>query len=520
MNTHFEKPIAPVAVIDVGASAIRMEIAELHPDGSVRQLEALSRGVQLGKDTFTAGRLSSESIQAACEVLRGFKQVMDSYGVGRYRAVTTSAVREADNSDTFLDRVFLRTGLDVDIIEGPEENRLTYAAVRDAFAHTPDLASHDCLMVEVGGGSADISFLQDWEPLHSGTYPLGSIRMRQAAEGISGDYGRRLRLMRQNVANVIAHVTRDMPLRRVRYVIMLGGDVRFVAKRLCDSEGSPAIPVVARQAFLDFCDEVVVHDIEALVSHYRMSYADAETLGPALLAYQALLDACPAEEVFIPNVSIRAGVLLDLARAEAGLRPRRFGQEIRISALTLGRKYQFDEPHARQVSHLATHLFDLLQKEHGMGPSERVLLEVAALLHDIGLFVSARAHHKHTQYLLAASHIFGLTRRDVQLAANVARYHRRSPPQRRHPDYASLDRDSRVIVCKLAAILRVANALDREHDQKIKDVELAPEEGRWVILAETDADISSERMGVSAKGNLFSDTFGQPVVLRKLGATR
>ena len=518
MSTRFDKPIAPVAVIDVGASAIRMEIAELHPDGSVRQLESLSRGVQLGKDTFTTGRLSSESIQAACEVLRGFKQVMDSYGVRRHRAVTTSAVREADNSDTFLDRVFLRTGIDVDIIEGPEENRLTYAAVRDAFRRHPERTANDCLMVEVGGGSADISFLQDWEPVHSGTYPLGSIRVRQAVDRVAGDHPRRVRLMRQNVANVAAHVARDMPLAQVRHVIMLGGDVRFAAKRLCPSDAPDTIPVLSRQEFLDFCDEVVVHDVDELVNRYRISYADAETLGPALLAYQVLLEACPAEDVFIPAVSIRAGMLLDLARVEAGLRPRGFEQEIRISAVTLGRKYQFDEPHARHVAHLATQLFDLLQREHGLGPSERVVLDVAALVHDIGLFVSSRAHHKHTQYLVSASHIFGLTRGDVQLAANVARYHRRSPPLRSHPDYASLDRDSRVRVCKLAAILRVANALDREHSQKVRDVELAAEEGRWVILAKTDADIAAERMAVGAKADLFSDTFGQPVVLRKLGA--
>ena len=517
MSTRPATPIAPVAVIDVGASAIRLEIAELHPDGSVRRLESLSRGVQLGKDTFTVGRLSSESIQAACEVLRGFKHVMDTYHVSRYRAVATSAVREASNSDTFLDRVFLRTGLDVDIIEGPEENRLTYAAVREAFRQQPELASRDCLLVEVGGGSADISFLQDWEPSHSGTYPLGAIRVRLAVDRIAGDYGRRLGLMRQNVANVVAHVARDMPLGQVQNVIMLGGDVRFVAKRLHAGKAAEEIPVIQRQVFLDFCDQVVVHDVDQLVSHYRISYAAAETLGPALLACQALLGACPAESVFIPQVSIRAGVLLDLARVEAGLRPEGFGHEIQISAITLGRKYQFDEPHGLHVASLSTRLFDLLQKEHGLGPSERVLLGVAAVLHDIGLFVSSRSHHKHTQYLIAASHIFGLSRRDVQLVANVARYHRRSTPKGSHPDYTSLTRDSRVIVCKLAAILRVANALDREHLQKIRDVELAAEEGRWVILAKTDADISAERMSVGAKADLFIETFGQAVVLRKLG---
>ena len=172
-------PSRPVAVLDMGASAIRLLVAEIPPGAPPRVLEEASRAVLLGKDAFTGGRLGASTIEATLRALEGFRRIMDSYGVVRYRAVATSAVREAVNRDTFLDRVRLRTGIDVETIDGSEENRLTYMAVRDALRDHEALTAVDAILVEVGGGSADLSFLRRGEPIYSGTYALGAIRMRQ-----------------------------------------------------------------------------------------------------------------------------------------------------------------------------------------------------------------------------------------------------------------------------------------------------------------------------------------------------
>src|SRR5262249_17815926 len=153
------KPPLLVAAIDVGSSSIRMEISEIHPDGSITPVDSLSRGVALGKDSFTIGHLSEESMQSACQTLTDFAQVMKNYGISKYRAVATSAVREASNTDTFIDRVLLRSGIDIEVIDGSEENRLTYMAIHEAVEGIIDLKSRNTLVVEVGGGSTDISFL-------------------------------------------------------------------------------------------------------------------------------------------------------------------------------------------------------------------------------------------------------------------------------------------------------------------------------------------------------------------------
>jgi hypothetical protein len=187
------EPPRPVAVIDIGASAIRLLVAEAAEGRDVLVLEDLSRGVLLGKDTFTNGRLGAASIEATLKSLEGFRRVIEGYGVVHYRAVATSAVREALNRDTFLDRVRLRTGIDVEVIDGSEENRLTYVAVRECLRGHEALTSADALLVEVGGGSADISYLHNGEPIRSGTYPLGSIRMRQSLHSWRGTHEQRMR---------------------------------------------------------------------------------------------------------------------------------------------------------------------------------------------------------------------------------------------------------------------------------------------------------------------------------------
>jgi len=171
---------------------------------------------------------------------------------------------------------------------------------------------------------------------------------------------------------------------------------------------------------------------------------------------------------------------------------------------------------------LSLSLFDQLQAEHGLENKERLLLEAAAILHDIGRYVSDRSHHKHTQYLIGASEIFGLSREDIDLIANIARYHRKSAPMRTHPAYASLDRDSRMIVSKLAALLRVADALDQDYSKKIKNLRVAKDEerSRYVLEVEAEGDLTMERFSVETKGDLFKAIFGKPIVLGQVEETQ
>lgn len=504
-----------LAAIDIGASAIRMDIAEVRPDGTLQVLDSLKRGVQLGRDTFTEGHIAEESIRAACDALRQFKQVLDTYGVVRYRAVATSAVRESSNSDTFLDRVLMSTGLDVEVIDGQEENRLTYTAVAESLKSNPELGSGKSLAVEVGGGSADVNLLSGTELVQSGTFALGSIRMQANVSPRAGTRDQQTRLLKRQITSVIANVKRAIELKEAANFIAIGGDVRFAARVLGGAEPKKGPVLIPRDAFIEFADSIAKQTIDGLVKKYSISYMDAETLIPALLTYMQLLKETQAKAVIVSDASIRAGILQDLLPADQVKRIKQLTNQILSAARTLGRRYQFDEGHAERVRELSELLFDELRSEHRMTENHRLYLQVAAVLHDIGVFVSSRGHHKHSHYLISNSGLFGLRQRELEIIANVARYHRRALPQRTHTSFVSLDREERMLVSKLAAILRVANALDKEHLPKVTELKVTREGDQLVLLAQNVSDLSMERMALAGRGELFSEVFGKQIVLRE-----
>jgi len=511
-----EKP-QPVAVVDIGASAVRLVVAQVVGGHAPIILEEASRGVLLGQDTFSTGRIGAATIDAAVRALSGFVRIMDGYGVTRTRAVATSAVREAANADTFLDRVRLRTGLDVEIIDGSEESRLTYLAVRDAIGWHSAFSAANALLVEVGGGSVDLTRLEHGQPTQSGIYPLGAIRLRQRLATWHGPHEQRIRLLTRQIARIMQDIGGDLDLANATSLIALGSDMRFAAGRLSESSDAHRWEV-PRAAFLAFCEEVERYDEEALVGRFRLSQVDAETLVPAMLVYRHLLLGTAAESVTVPDVSLRAGLLAELAGAGSASNLADFSSNVVASAVALGTKYRYDEAHARVVSHLAVRLFDELAAEHALTARDRLLLEVASLLHDIGLFLGLRGHHKHSLYLLEASEIFGLSRDDMQVVGNIARYHRQGLPHKAHPSYSRLHRADRVRVNKLAAILRLANALDADHLQKIQDVRVHESEGGWILDIVGAGDLTMERLAATARADMLTDVFGKRVVIRGSGA--
>jgi exopolyphosphatase/guanosine-5'-triphosphate,3'-diphosphate pyrophosphatase len=217
--------------------------------------------------------------------------------------------------------------------------------------------------------------------------------------------------------------------------------------------------------------------------------------------------------VVVPYVSIREGLLIDLALGVDPELQEEFFSQIIASAVNLGRKYHYDEAHNRHVAVLCLSLFDALVKEHGMSRRERMMLEVAAILHDVGMFIRGSGHNKHGQYIVVNSEIFGLHREELDIIGNVIRYHRGDPPSPTDIDYIALQREERILVLKMTSILRVADALDRGHTQRIKDIGVERKTEAVVLHTGGNYDLSSERIGLEEKADLFQDVFGYKVVL-------
>lgn len=511
----------PVAVIDIGASAIRMRIAEIGPNGEVRNLDSLQQALRLGKDTFSTGRIQASTIEDCIKVLLGFRRVMAEYGVTRddqIRAVATSAVREAENRYAFVDRIYMSTQINVEVIEGTEENRLTYIAVQDVLQQDGSLKDANAIIVDVGGGSTELILTQKGSVTFANSYRLGSLRMRETLETFRAPAERVRMILDQHINRMVDQVHRNVPVDKVHYMVAISGDAQFAASLLSPKWADVRISSVNVKTFSALTEQLVPTTVDELVRKYRIPYQEAETVGPALLAYSHLARAFHVKQILVPKSSLREGLLKEIAAG--GTWTEAFSEQAVQSAFALGKKYAFDEKHSQQVTELSIRLFHELQPEHRLEKRFELLLRIAALLHEIGMFIGDRSHHKHSMYIIMNSDLFGLTRKDIALIALVARYHRRATPRPYHEEYTTLDRDSRIAVAKMAAILRVADALDRDHMQQKRALTFSREPGQFVISISDAVDLTLERLALKEKGNLFEEVFGMKPVVRNAESTK
>jgi len=422
-------------------------------------------------------------------------------------------VREAANRDTFVDRMYVATGLEVQVIEEAELSRYTYLSVQP-FRRSPLFAPGlVTLVVEVGGGSTEVLALRDGKVSFTQEHRLGALRLWQLREaGGLSVHGRRevMEAHIQRFTDLLAGCFAGETLPPLR-VLAMGGDARFAASRLrpgWEARRLVALPV-GRVAAL--AEDVLRQSEDDLVRRYALSYVEAETLGAALRTYVSLAGAWRLRHLYVTTVSMRDGVLADMAGPAEG--DDVFAEQIRNAAVVLGEKYHGDMPHARYVASASLQVYDALTDRHRLPLRNRLILEVAALLHEAGMFVSTRSHHKHSMYLIHNSDIFGLTAWDKELAGLVARYHRRSHPLMAHEIYGTLPHDRRLTVCKLAAILRVADALDRSHSRRVRvqRVEITDRELRLLVAGVADPAV--ERLALEQKAGLLADVYGLRVVL-------
>jgi exopolyphosphatase/guanosine-5'-triphosphate,3'-diphosphate pyrophosphatase len=524
--------MARLAAIDIGSNALRLRIVEVDapiPEGGVaskpgtpapgtrvrfapfRDVFVDRAPVRLGHDVFTRGFIEPGVIGAACEALRRFRAAMDNAKVDRYRAVATSAAREAQNGDLFVERAEREAGVHVDVIEGTEEARLVQLAVSERL----DLRGRTVLLVDIGGGSTELTVMRGEQSAVAFTrsLPVGTVRLIEAfLDGKGPIDPEHQRLLSEYVDRVFAEAVPEIleiTSGNVDLVIGTGGNIETLAD-LCPVPGAfsegRAIEVVAMEALLD---ELCSKSVDERASRYALRPDRADTIVPAAAILTRVARTFRRSSISAPGVGLKEGVLVDLARRH--FVPEDFPAEaaaLNDACLRLGRRYHFDEAHGALVARFAVRLFDDLASRHRLGPRDRILIHAAALLHDIGDFVRYEGHHKHSYYLIANSDIMGVTAAERAIVANVARYHRKSPPQLDHDNFRAMSREDRGKVKAMAAILRIADALDREHRGKVSDV-AARLEGDVLVLEVSGArDRELEEWTVRAKAGLLKEALG------------
>lgn len=521
MTAHPPSPspsraVRPIAAIDIGSTSIRLTIAQVRGD-HVEVLEHLHQSVSLGKDTFTLGQIRRPSIEESVQVLKSFRRTLDEYDINhpdQIRAVATTAVREASNRDAFVDRVYMATGIPVEILDEADMTRLTYSSIQPDIRKDKTLSRSNVLVIEVGGGTTEILLITQGNVVLSRTFHLGSLRMREMLDSFRSPVGQQRHLMENSIEGTVDQIRDLVPPRADLEMIILGGDARFAAEHVAHRTASTAsrlsrIPTTSLGRLTDTILELSVEELERL---HRLPLAEAETLGPALLVYHCLARTLNLPRVLVSDTTMRHGLLMEMSNAGPAIVD--FEEKIITSAIETGHKYHFDMDHARQVARISLTLFHGLKDEHRLTPRHRLLLHVAALLHDVGLFISANSHHKHSFYLILNSEIFGLSRRDTTLIATVARYHRKAPPRSSHPEFQGLTREDRLAVSQMSAILRTADALDVAHASRVKDLLVEPAAGQLTLAAPGLDDVTLEEMALMRKGTMFEEVFGMRILLR------
>ena len=506
-----------VGVIDVGSTSIRMAIAEIDGQHGVRILETLTQTVNLGKDTFTRGRIRKTTIEECVGALKRYRRKLEEYQIvdnKNIRIVATSAVRESENRLAFLDRVYMATGLEITAIDEAEVSQITDSGIQRFFWAEPELATANTVVTEVGGGATEVLLVKNGDVHFSHTYRLGSQRIRKSLQSQPTSSSKLREMMETRIRQIVQQVVSHVPQSGRNVMIGIGGDIRFAAQQLHPNWPADTMLRIPLEWLEQFTQMILRSTEDELVHRYHLSFPDAETLGPALLAYLELARSLNLQQIRVSNANLRDGLLQEMAVGESWT--DEFRNQVIRSAIALGRNYAFDEPHAQHIAQLAVQLFLQLADKHRLSRPFEVILHVAALLHEIGGYVSNRSLHKHSMYLIRNSEVFGLGSRQLLLVALVARYHRRASPQPNHDVYGNLPLDERVAVSQLAAILRVAIALDEARQQRIEEFTIDWDGGKLVITVPRIEDLSIEQLAMSQHASLFEEVFGARVVLRSV----
>ncbi len=508
-----------VAVIDLGAHSMRMHLGQIVRKGVFKPVEQLWVPISIGKDTFNKGIVSNQTIKDVISVLRNFKEVMLSYNVQTVYAVATSSLREATNSDVMTDRIYKATGIQIKVIESIVEANILYQGIVKVLKDRYGFMEDNSVLFSLGAGSTHIVFQSKGVVLFSETFQQGTLRMLRSEEMPDRYYSY---IVRPLTVNFSQNVKRYNDVTSIDRFVVINDDARKLIEVHEDCKEVNGVFRITRKKFTAIADKISSMSLLKLTKKYNLMENVAGTTKLAFLMINTFFTLSDAHEIIFPVVSLSSALLNQLSFSPDGMELEHMGleQENIISAShSIGLKYQYDKSHAEKVTQLALSLFDQMRDQYGFSNQERLLLEVASILHDIGAFISPGSHHKHSVRLIMTSEIMGLNQNELRLIAQIARYHRKATPKPTHTEYMSLNIESRVMVSRLASLLRLADAMDTIHTQHVQSVKVDIDDSRCILYInmENMDDVAFDifNQAVKNKGDLFESFFGIPVQLEK-----
>jgi len=499
-----------VAVVDIGSNSLRLQISEVK-DKSYRILEDYKEMLRLGDSIYTVGYFTPEVLDRIVETLVGVKKLAESRGCENIRAIATAAFREADNMGEALIRVEDATGIKIEVISGEDEARLTYLAATANF----ELAGRRAVVVDIGGGSTEYTIIDDGKLESSVSLPLGCNRLMREFLKDDPPTSAQILAMKEHIVETQkqAGLTRDIDM-----VICTGGSMNNVAvvKHYKDKIVRASNVKYVERSFLkefikDFCQKSYIQRVKT----EGLEENRGDLILPAAIQSDMVLRETGVSGFYTLSGGLRSGLTIDtINRLGIELPFQNNMENIRFSRLMeVGNKFEFDESGAVHVMRLAKMLYNGLADELGLSGRDWLLLEAAAILRDVGKHIAYSKHHKHSYYLIRHSELVGYSFKEVEMIANIARYHRKSPPKGSHEDFNFLEIDDQERVLKLAGLLRIAIALDRSHKGQVRKLAVEVKNDSVVLRLTSKGDVSMEMRDFELKKDLITKLLNKTVVL-------
>lgn len=507
-----------IAAIDAGSNALRLAVARAYSALDIEPLANERYSLRLGESVFLRHRFSEDLLKNGVKAFRHFREIMEEFGVTRYRAVATSASREARNRNAFVRRIKQKTGISLQVINPAEESRLGRVAVQAALG--PE--SPPSCIVDLGGGSLEISILRDHSLKQSAQLPVGTVRLMTTLDIPGVVQPAQAEQVRRYVRALLESRLPSRPNFAEQVAVALGGNAETLAN-IAPGPRLHGFPTLELSLLRERLPDLLRRDVRQRMKSYGIRRDRADVIGIAAVTFVTLGRYLNIRNFLIPGVGLREGMIQESAReAFSRTQPHRYdaaARQLLAGTRSFARRLQKDQTHAEHVRELSVLLFDQLQPLHHLPAQSRVLLEAGALLHDTGHMISHRGHHKHGEYLVLNGDIPGLAGRDRAIVAALVRYHnRKSDPAGHHIAYSSLNNADKRIARRLAPILRVAEALDHSHRQRIMHLRAAFQGGAVGLQITARGDATEDLRDASRSAQLFEKEFRVRLYFRQLGA--
>ena len=491
-----------IAVVDIGSNSLRMQISKIEK-GTFEVIEDFKDMLKLGDDVFKLGYISRKSIDILIDRLKEIKTVCSSKSVATIRTVATASFREAGNAKDVADEIGKTVGLKIEIIDGAFEAYLGFLGVSSNF----DIANSKVLITDIGGGSTEFVVAKKGKMLFSQSTPYGCNKL------FHNYFSKNNPAKEEDVMlfkEEIEHSLENLPIdRTLEHIICLGGTLNNVAFIRNRQNYGKKINYVDRKFLKNFIRGISYKTLEEQKNIKGLEPKRAGIVLPATLLIDKVLDMSGMSGFYALSGGLRTGLTIDtINKMGIILNFQKQYYSLRISRIMdIGTKFNFEKKHAAHVNSIALSIFEQTESLHNLGARERNILELSALLHDVGNYISYSKHHKHSYYLILNSDFIGYSTKDVEIAANTARYHRKSLPKKTHENFMKLNEKEQKTVKILAGILRIADALDRTHESKIEKVNVTITNNSVIFNIRSKKNILAEKRAFERKKDLFENIF-------------